>query len=167
MRRCRKMPSNYLPPMQPILRPDNCLHRGTKNVWSHPITSGFAWSYSLPGKAMPVENNMMMSSCFLFLLSSLRLSLAVSPDAICYQPSGNPNTEPGGYFVCNATAEQSACCGPNDECTSTGLCKNAGDPSSPYYFRTACTDKTWQSPLCPNYCTNSSTAGAIYPFSTI
>jgi hypothetical protein len=52
-----------------------------------------------------------------------------------------------------AIADVSHCCGPTDICLSNGLC---WDQDSTYYnrmVRASCTDNTWASSSCPQYCT--------------
>ena len=67
----------------------------------------------------------------------------------CFYPNGNP--APDGDQPCAAIGD-SACCPLDWQCLSNGLCylQNEG-----YYGRYTCTDKTWQSPNCPEICTHS------------
>ncbi len=89
----------------------------------------------------------------------------------CYDPSGNVR----GDVPCNQGAVQSPCCAdgwgmfpggkmPDERicsncalvCTNTSLCV-AGpsvvlNPGDPEQFEGSCTDKTWNSPLCPSFC---------------
>ncbi|KAF3031504.1 hypothetical protein E8E12_001251 [Didymella heteroderae] len=47
----------------------------------------------------------------------------------------------------------STCCPVGDLCLTNGMCRHKGDKDSKNWFwRTACTDKTWQDPACPRYC---------------
>ena len=68
----------------------------------------------------------------------------------CYFPDGSQAMWDGNpYVLCNTTTGQaSACCGPHDVCTTTGLCfGHAG-----LLFRGGCTDKSFFSAECPSLC---------------
>ena len=69
----------------------------------------------------------------------------------CYYPDGSLSTE--GDAAC--TSEGGACCPLHWECMSNGLCYLE---SENYYGRYTCTDQTWQSPDCPQLCTQDNTA---------
>ena len=92
----------------------------------------------------------------LLLLTSV-LCTALSVRAIserrCYFPDGSIDTD--GY-VCNQTAaangEGSACCLHNDACYQTGTCFQDW---SGVTYRQSCTDQSWKSPACPQYCTSA------------
>ena len=122
------------------------------NSFSHSSAPTIVRDISLHGN--------MTASTLLLLLAALRLSLAVSSDATCYYPNGKANMELGAYVVCNTTADVSACCAPDDECTSNGFCRLKTAPDFGGYWRNLCTDQTWQSDSCPQYCLNATTAGA-------
>ncbi|KAK5739931.1 hypothetical protein LTR17_005027 [Elasticomyces elasticus] len=69
----------------------------------------------------------------------------------CYYPDGitiNTIDTP-----CNASAEHSACCDPNNWCIGNGLCFGAGTLS-----RASCTDQDWGD-SCGQYCTTTSNNG--------
>ena len=70
----------------------------------------------------------------------------------CYYPDGSLSTE--GDAVCSS--QGGMCCPLNWEYMSNGLCylENAD-----YYGRYTCSDQTWQSPDCPQLCTQNNTAG--------
>ncbi|KAL2044675.1 hypothetical protein N7G274_002449 [Stereocaulon virgatum] len=70
----------------------------------------------------------------------------------CYYPNGDLST--AGDRPCN-TSGDGPCCPFGWQCESNGLCylENAG-----YYGRYTCTDKTWQSSSCPQFCTYDKTA---------
>lgn len=76
--------------------------------------------------------------------------------AICYYPNGD--TAPQDTPCTDATA-QSACCGEGYACLSNGICEATGDelqkPDASTYVRGSCTDQTWRSSDCPNFCVNS------------
>lgn len=88
--------------------------------------------------------------------------------ATCYNPDGTAldGDNAQAFQPCNQIAGVvSQCCGTNwsavagskvenDQCQSNGLCLNSAN-NAPLYWRSSCTDKTWQSPLClRNLCTN-------------
>jgi len=56
-----------------------------------------------------------------------------------------------------------ACCPSGFTCLPNGLCANPSYNGSAFdvtqldslpYIRSSCTDQKWQSPLCPNFCTD-------------
>ena len=85
-------------------------------------------------------------------------NLDTSNMAACYNLNQRESPFDGKTHVpCNMTAVEngghSTCCPIGDYCLTNGMCKNAKDSeSSNWYFRTACTDKTWNDPACPKYC---------------
>ncbi|KAK7188650.1 uncharacterized protein CC84DRAFT_1161436 [Paraphaeosphaeria sporulosa] len=79
-------------------------------------------------------------------------SLSSHALATCFFPNGN---ESPADTPCNPDAEVSHCCYKNQACLSNGLC--VSDPHSPIkarLHRGTCSDKTWNSPDCPNHCTS-------------
>ncbi|KAF1827626.1 uncharacterized protein K489DRAFT_375742 [Dissoconium aciculare CBS 342.82] len=93
------------------------------------------------------------------ILSTVSLAIAIASvraQSQCYFPDGTPTDN---FVACNSSSSSSndgfsSCCGRNDLCTTNGLCKNAQwDQENNYYWRHACTDPSWKSPNCPNYCT--------------
>ena len=68
----------------------------------------------------------------------------------CYYPNGDLSTGDGA-----CSSDGGACCPFNWECLSNGLCylENAG-----YFGRYTCTDRTWQSGSCSQFCTQGNTA---------
>ncbi|KAL8381945.1 hypothetical protein RB595_005956 [Gaeumannomyces hyphopodioides] len=89
-----------------------------------------------------------------FLLSVLFVRAVV---VLGQQGQQNNNTQcffPGGKvhekgIACGSGAA-SSCCEPSQTCLSNGLCWN---PASNQVARVSCTDKTWNSDLCPRWCT--------------
>ncbi|KXS98573.1 hypothetical protein AC578_4285 [Pseudocercospora eumusae] len=68
----------------------------------------------------------------------------------CYYPNGDVSTTDAA-----CSSGDSACCPNNWECLSNGLCY---DPTNKYFNRNTCTDQTWESSDCPQYCTANNTA---------
>ena len=64
----------------------------------------------------------------------------------CYYPNGDPSP------VDVPCPNSDLCCPFNWECLSNGLCHDA---ASDQYDRRTCTDQTWQSAECPDFCTYS------------
>ncbi|KAJ4988661.1 hypothetical protein SVAN01_05794 [Stagonosporopsis vannaccii] len=92
------------------------------------------------------------------MLETAFVALLVSRNAVasstCYYPNGVKNN--GG--ACNADAEVSTCCGPTFVCLSNGLCQPGPDSKRTYaynYYRSGCTDATFNSTSCPHICTGS------------
>ena len=80
------------------------------------------------------------------------LALLLSPTIAqqCYFPDGSPSSD----VPCNGTAAQSACCASTAYCLSNGLCLSDAIPS-----RGSCTDKSWASGSCAQYCQDSNPSG--------
>ena len=81
------------------------------------------------------------------LLASSSTALAQS----CYYPDGSLPTD---YEFVPCTGDSvSSCCIPSegDVCLASGVCYFK---SGEYPFRGACTDKSWSSSKCPQYCMN-------------
>lgn len=79
---------------------------------------------------------------------------------------------PNGAIVqdtpCNSTLSSvSACCGPGYACLSNGLCALTEHTpqelarNSPSFIRGSCTDKTWNSTDCPQYCKDTANGDSI------
>jgi hypothetical protein len=89
----------------------------------------------------------------LALAVALLWSAAAATNSTCYFPNGKESN--GG--VCNPNAEVSACCGPTFICLSNGLCKPGPDSKKTYsynFYRSACTDASFNSSSCPRFCTD-------------
>jgi hypothetical protein len=86
---------------------------------------------------------------FLVLGSLGREALALSPLQTCYFPDGSLAK---GNFPCFLDQEVSPCCGVDTICEASGLCKVEGSAGVSDLIRGACTDPTWDSPECPQYC---------------
>lgn len=79
-------------------------------------------------------------------LLSPSLSAIALANQTCYYPDGSiaQGDKPCG----NGT--DVACCGSGGICLSNGLCMDVAQPNT--LARSSCTDKTWNSGNCPNYC---------------
>jgi hypothetical protein len=89
----------------------------------------------------------------LFVL--LFVSLLRTSAAICYYPNGDPSPQD---LPCQDETDHSTCCGPGYACLSNHICMATGlerqIPNAAKYDRGSCTDKTWRSSQCPNFCVN-------------
>jgi hypothetical protein len=107
--------------------------------------------HSLQLTASHQEAMAMRSSCFSAFLSFICLLLFIpSISATCFYPDGSLPTD-YSYTPCGNAAVEPCCTSYDDGlCVNGGLCKNDYD----VYYIGACTDKTWGSSICPNYCKN-------------
>ncbi|KAF2260475.1 hypothetical protein CC78DRAFT_536359 [Lojkania enalia] len=88
-------------------------------------------------------------------LFSFTLTVNTQEKKTCYFPDLEAKI-PTGDVPCVSEGE-SFCCGQGFACLSNKLCKFtafAGEqkPGQPIYGRGSCTDSSWNSPDCPNYC---------------
>lgn len=66
----------------------------------------------------------------------------------CFNSGGDYVSE---FAVCNPADVAGPCCSGGDVCLSNGLCQNtAGDT-----YQGGCTDKSYKSASCPNFCTGN------------
>jgi len=85
------------------------------------------------------------------LLTSL--TLLSTAHAICYYPDGTTTLSD---VPCNSGSEASFCCGygfaclSNKICMATSLTIHRNDTQT--YVRGSCTDESWRSGNCPNFC---------------
>ncbi|KAJ8117419.1 hypothetical protein OPT61_g1371 [Boeremia exigua] len=76
----------------------------------------------------------------------------------CYNTVGRNGTWDGEVHVpCNMTAVEagghSTCCRIGDLCLTNGLCMHKEDVDKKnWYWRTGCTDESWEDPACPKWC---------------
>ncbi|QKX53207.1 uncharacterized protein TRUGW13939_00283 [Talaromyces rugulosus] len=85
----------------------------------------------------------------LHLLFPLLVLGATHVSAICYNPDGSTTSQD----VPCSLSHQSNCCHPGWACLSNKLCQNPNAPNDTVaYVRGSCTDKTWRSGNCPNFC---------------
>ena len=113
------------------------------------ITSAVSPNVSLfirPDNSMPSTRGLPLLRLFILALSILLVVKAADP--ICYYPDGTEAAD-YQYVACNGSSVAS-CCIPaeGDACMSDGLCYWPGE----YLYRGACTDQTWKSGNCPQYC---------------
>jgi hypothetical protein len=66
-----------------------------------------------------------------------------------------------GDYACNLTAEVSFCCAVGYSCLDNKICTGSGDDIQPYN-RGSCTDQTWNSPACPQFCQDFSPDGGSW-----
>ncbi|THX31108.1 hypothetical protein D6D12_03034 [Aureobasidium pullulans] len=76
----------------------------------------------------------------------------------CYWPDKSTAEE---LTSCNGLAENSHCCGANSLCLDNGYCFNQGNKYSNRISRGGCTDKSWDSDACPQYCQTTISDGGI------
>jgi hypothetical protein len=76
--------------------------------------------------------------------------------SVCYYPNGDVTTSD---VPCSDTTAESACCSVGYICLSNGICMQSNDSieaqSFSSYVRGSCTDQTWRSSYCPNFCVNA------------
>jgi hypothetical protein len=91
----------------------------------------------------------------------VRLSLAGN---ICYHPNGDTSDD----VPCDLNAPITQCCGTRDTCLSNGLCIiDATNNTGKSYARGTCTDRSWESYLCPQQCQlshDTPTNRSVYDF---
>ncbi|TVY36285.1 hypothetical protein LOCC1_G008608, partial [Lachnellula occidentalis] len=109
-----------------------------------------------------------MKFAFAFVFSICWFSRSII--ATCYNPDGSEAVDRVAFQPCNQIAGAvSQCCGTNwtgvnpavanDVCQPNGLCLNSLN-DAPLYWRSSCTDKTWQSPFClKGLCTDFDNGG--------
>lgn len=97
---------------------------------------------------MRAEHGLWFTTSLLLLLI---LPLATLQNQTCYFP----NQEVADFDIpCTDFTTSDGfvfCCGSGRSCLPEGICSSAsGDP---YLSRGSCTDQSWSSPSCPQYCT--------------
>ncbi|OCL01450.1 hypothetical protein AOQ84DRAFT_6704 [Glonium stellatum] len=88
---------------------------------------------------------------YLFLTLCLLVGVSAASNTTCYYPDG---LESKG-LPCNPTADVSTCCGPGFICLGNDLCTPGPNDRKTYdykFYRSSCTDATWKSSACPNFC---------------
>lgn len=96
-----------------------------------------------------------ITSTFVFVLLLVLFlnfngSFGVSPVMKCYSPNGKLAASD---FPCFLAQDTSACCGAGGVCLSNGLCEPVNAVGVSEIIRGTCTDPTWTSSSCPQYCT--------------
>lgn len=76
----------------------------------------------------------------------------------CFYPDGS---RADGDYACNLTAEASFCCAVGYSCLDNKICIGSGDGVQPYN-RGSCTDQTWRSPDCPQFCQDFTPGGGSW-----
>ncbi|KAF1818452.1 uncharacterized protein K489DRAFT_94236 [Dissoconium aciculare CBS 342.82] len=96
-------------------------------------------------------------SLILPLLASWFIATAC---ADCYWPDGTKFTD---YPACDVQAKDgfSNCCGNSDMCTTNGFCKWNFFANSSLLWRNGCTDPSWNSPNCAQYCKTDRATGKL------
>ena len=88
----------------------------------------------------------------------------VTDEQSCYDSTGGQDKR---YVPCNLIDEDNRCCRPGFTCLSNGLCAPNPGPGNSYdyitpYYTSLCTDKAWDSEMCPKICNNAD-KGAYIP----
>jgi hypothetical protein len=74
----------------------------------------------------------------------------------CFYPNGG---RAEGDYACNLTAEVSFCYAIGYSCLENKICARSGDVP---YNRGSCTDQTWRSSDCPQFCRDSPPDGGSW-----
>src|ERR1700710_1323882 len=88
------------------------------------------------------------------LIFVLAFSLRFSPVfSTCYYPNGDVTP---ADVACSDSTDEAACCGQGYACLSNGICMRNEETidanSQNTYVRGSCTDSSWKSSFCPNFC---------------
>ncbi|KAL8794381.1 MAG: hypothetical protein Q9195_003079 [Heterodermia aff. obscurata] len=86
--------------------------------------------------------------CLATLFAVLGFAWASS---LCYYPDGTDSDD----IPCHPTADVSFCCARASACLSNLVCENPPNRASGFtgdYARGSCTDKSWNSTACPQFC---------------
>ena len=100
---------------------------------------------------MPFRHYFVMNFVLLFVFIRGIANIFVPSTPQCYSPDG---TVQDSDSPCNVSLEESACCNDADICLDNGLCLPQALQSNSFY-RGSCTDQSWQSGECPQYCADS------------
>jgi hypothetical protein len=95
------------------------------------------------------------STAFAYLI--FYFSSLVSSVLNCYYPNA---ASASTHTPCDASAETSACCDPGDLCLSNGYCFQQFGAWSNRLARGSCTDSTWGSSICPQFCDDGKSSPA-------
>lgn len=89
----------------------------------------------------------------LFIYSSIHcLRNAMADAQTCFYPDGSVSTHDTPCHSPSIGDGASACCGSTDICLNNSLC--LAQSGAELVTRGSCTDQTWQSPECPQYCSD-------------
>ena len=86
---------------------------------------------------------------FTILLVCVLGSAVIANAQICYFPDGSVSPLDTRCHSLSVGDGASACCASSDICLSNGLCLQS---DAEVVSRSSCTDRTWQSPDCSQYC---------------
>lgn len=94
------------------------------------------------------------SFAILTMLQVLVYLIIEAVAATCFYPN---HDVANNDMPCDSSKTDSNCCGPGYACLSNKVCRQAHQDSSgafmPYtYGRGSCTDRTWTSSSCPQFC---------------
>ena len=98
---------------------------------------------------------------YLFLALYLFADISIASNTTCYFPDGLQSKG----SPCNPTANVSTCCGPGFVCLGNGLCAPGPNDRKTYdykFYRSSCTDSTWKSSACPNFCLGRKCSHSIF-----
>ena len=97
------------------------------------------------------STSFVMASLHALFLQTLLGSAALATS--CYYPDGSVAQD--NYSCSNEY--NTTCCAAGYACLSGGICASSpfNDDSTSNYYRGTCTDETYTSPCCPNYCLNA------------
>ena len=119
-----------------------CLYRGYTIYFSCLL---FIW-YWVVGGTSPWEMRTIFLAAVLTQANMISRSSPPKGVPVCYFP--NHEIAPNNY-ACDLSSKVSFCCGIDAICLDNKICLNTVNE----HIRGACTDKTWRSPDCPQYCT--------------
>ncbi|KAF6230559.1 hypothetical protein HO173_011096 [Letharia columbiana] len=99
----------------------------------------------------------------LFIYSSIHcLRNAMADAQTCFYPDGSVSTHDTPCHSPSIGDGASACCGSTDICLNNSLC--LAQSGAELVTRGSCTDQTWQSPECPQYCSDENPSGGALIF---
>lgn len=96
---------------------------------------------------------MLFINLFAFLLGNL---IVISAQT-CYYPDGSVSSHDTPCHSISTGDGASACCGYSDICLDNGLC--LAQSGAEITSRGGCTDETWQSPQCSQFCEDVNRSG--------
>jgi len=111
----------------------------------------FRWSLVLSLSSLFLRDHVSSVTTMPFLVSTWRalptlfLFIAFAKAQSCYFPDGK--TVATGDVLCPSNGTEASCCPSNSFCLDNGLCYGRG-----LVTRSSCTDATWGSPACAEYC---------------
>lgn len=109
---------------------------------------------SIPATSMPCISMRVVMALATTGESLMLLSVALlfpsfsQASTLCYHPNGDLNDD----LTCDPSAANSACCPRYWTFLSNRLCTFTNSTGDIKYGRFSCTDKSWNSPTCPQFC---------------